>query len=164
MSLMKMLNKTGPIMEPWAHLCALGEKHFGRYLSSHIAPCPKGSCLTMTRQIPPSYTHAVFQAVVCEVGNRKPSRDPSGWHQQNDHDRTIVSSLRSGPEVLIGSYTLCGMPIEKDGNPLESSHPIGPPWLSQISLNEWVIHCVERGSSVGRMPDSQSREPGFEPR
>ena len=23
---------------------------------------------------------------------------------------------------------------------------------------------VERGSSVGRMPDSQSREPGFEPR
>ena len=22
--------------------------------------------------------------------------------------------------------------------------------------------CVERGSSVGRMPDSQSREPGFE--
>ena len=23
-------------------------------------------------------------------------------------------------------------------------------------------HCVERGSSVGRMPDSQSREPGFE--
>ena len=22
--------------------------------------------------------------------------------------------------------------------------------------------CMERGSSVGRMPDSQSREPGFE--
>ena len=93
----------------------------------------------MTRQIPPSYTHIVFQAVVYEVGNRKPSRDPSGWHQQNDHNRAIVSSLRSGPEVLIGSYTLCGMPIEKDGNALESSHPIGPPWLSQKSLNEWVI-------------------------
>ena len=30
------------------------------------------------------------------------------------------------------------MPIEKDGHSLESSHPIGPPWLSQKSLNEWV--------------------------
>ena len=70
----------------------------------------------MTRQIPPSYTRAVFQAVVYEVGNRKPSRDPSGWHQPNDHHRAIVSSLRLGPEVLIGSYTLCAMPIEMDGN------------------------------------------------
>ena len=26
------------------------------------------------------------------------------------------------------------------------------------------VVIVERGSSVGRMPDSQSREPGFEPR
>ena len=55
--------------------------------------------------------------------------------------------------MLIGSYTLCGMSIEKGGNALESSHPIGPPWLSQISLNEWVIHLqvdrifFKRGSS-----------------
>ena len=26
----------------------------------------------------------------------------------------------------------------------------------------YSVKCVERGSSVGRMPDSQSREPGFE--
>ena len=118
---------------PWAHLCTCGEKHFGRFVYSHIAPCPKGSCLTMTRQIPPSYTHAVFQAVVYGVGNRKLSRDPSGWHQQNDPHRAVDSSLRLGPEVLIGSYTLCGMPIEKDGKALESSHPIGPSGLSQTS-------------------------------
>ena len=42
--------------------------------------------------------------------------------------------------MLIGSYTLCGKPIEKEGNALESSHPIGPPWLSKKSFNEWVIH------------------------
>ena len=42
--------------------------------------------------------------------------------------------------MLIGSYTLCGTPIEKDGKALESSHPTGPPGLSQKSLNEWVIH------------------------
>ena len=30
-----------------------------------------------------------------------------------------------------------------------------------ISLDDYP-HLVERGSSVGRMPDSQSREPGFE--
>ena len=30
---------------------------------------------------------------------------------------------------------------------------------SLIGVNRWI---VERGSSVGRMPDSQSREPGFE--
>ena len=41
-----------------------GDKHFGRFLSSHIAPRPKCSCLTMTRQIPPSYTHAVTQTHV----------------------------------------------------------------------------------------------------
>ena len=30
-------------------------------------------------------------------------------------------------------------------------------------MQEWGYDaCVERGSSVGRMPDSQSREPGFE--
>ena len=60
--------------------------------------------------------------------------------KQNDHHRAIVSSIRLGPEVFIGSYTLCGMPIEKDGEALESSHPIGPPGLSQQYLNEWVIH------------------------
>ena len=54
--------------------------------------------------------------------------------------RAIASSLRLGPEVLIDSYTLYGMPIEKDGKALENSHPIGPPWLSQKSLTEWVIH------------------------
>ena len=80
----------------------------------------------MTRRIPPSYTHAVFQAVVYEVGNRNPSRDPSGWHQPNDHPRAIVSRLRLGPEVLIGSYTLCGMPIEKDGNALEMRDACSP--------------------------------------
>ena len=94
----------------------------------------------MTRQTPLGYTHAVFRAVVYGVSNRKPSRDPSGWPQQNDPHRAIASSLRLGPEVLIDSYTLCGMPIEKDGKALESSHPIGPPWLSQKSLTEWVIH------------------------
>ena len=34
-----------------------------------------------------------------------------------------------------------------------------------IKLLIWPLHTVilvERGSSVGRMPDSQSREPGFE--
>ena len=33
-----------------------------------------------------------------------------------------------------------------------------------MAIMAWVYTYVERGSSVGRMPDSQSREPGFEPR
>ena len=36
--------------------------------------------------------------------------------------------------------------------------------LVQSSITINVKLLVERGSSVGRMPDSQSREPGFEPR
>ena len=34
-------------------------------------------------------------------------------------------------------------------------------WLGNIEISLDCGH-VERGSSVGRMPDSQSREPGFE--
>ena len=36
--------------------------------------------------------------------------------------------------------------------------------LARSQSGTFHISFVERGSSVGRMPDSQSREPGFEPR
>ena len=36
--------------------------------------------------------------------------------------------------------------------------------LGRVESNRATYITVERGSSVGRMPDSQSREPGFETR
>ena len=36
--------------------------------------------------------------------------------------------------------------------------------MGHFKSDNHEVYYVERGSSVGRMPDSQSREPGFEPR
>ena len=122
MSLMKMLNKKGPIMDPWGtHLIVHRESSTWGVSYVH-------TLLPVRKELPNNDTadsvrlHAA--GFLAGIGNRKPSRDPSGWHQQNYHHRAITPSLRVVPEVLIDSCTLYGMPIEKDRKTLESSHPI----------------------------------------
>ena len=51
--------------------------------------------------------------------------------------------------------------LHKGGSPKDCTNYRTIALLSHASK---ILLLMERGSSVGRMPDSQSREPGFEPR
>ena len=85
---------------------------------------------------------------------RKEGRKSLFWQVyiiQDDRYNTILSALETRSlRLQCGRY--------RDGH--HNSYSI---YLINTCIHKYLINeIVERGSSVGRMPDSQSREPGFE--